>query len=85
MTEVARRWALCPQQIWCWRRHAREGYLALIQDGPVPAFVPNSQFESILEGRKRDLGIGIDSGRSLGRELAFSHGIDLGRGRSIGL
>jgi Ti-type conjugative transfer relaxase TraA len=43
------------------------------------------QLESILEGRKRDLGIGIDSGRSLGRELAFSHGIDLGRGRSIGL
>ncbi len=43
------------------------------------------QLESILEGRKRDLGIGIDSGRSLGRELAFSHGIDLGRGRGIGL
>jgi hypothetical protein len=43
------------------------------------------QLEFILEGRKRDLGIGIDSGRSLGRELAFSHGIDLGRGRSIGL
>ncbi|MBI1365245.1 MAG: Ti-type conjugative transfer relaxase TraA [Alphaproteobacteria bacterium] len=43
------------------------------------------QMESILAGRKRDLGIGIDSGRSLGRELAFSHGLDLGRGRSIGL
>jgi Ti-type conjugative transfer relaxase TraA len=43
------------------------------------------QLESILQGRKRDLGIGIDSGRSLGRELAFSHGIDLGRGRGIGL
>jgi Ti-type conjugative transfer relaxase TraA len=43
------------------------------------------QLESILEGRKRDLGIGIDSGRSLGQELAFSHGIDLGRGRGIGL
>lgn len=43
------------------------------------------QLESILEGRKRDLGIGIDSGRSLGRELAFVHGIDLGRGRGIGL
>lgn len=42
------------------------------------------QLESILEGRKRDLSIGIDSGRSLGRELAFSHGIDLGRGRGIG-
>jgi Ti-type conjugative transfer relaxase TraA len=43
------------------------------------------QLESILEGRKRDLGIGIDSGRSLGQELAFSHGIDLGRGQGIGL
>jgi Ti-type conjugative transfer relaxase TraA len=43
------------------------------------------QLESILEGRKRDLGIGIDSGRSLGQELAFTHGIDLGRGRGIGL
>ncbi|MGH6671803.1 MAG: Ti-type conjugative transfer relaxase TraA, partial [Xanthobacteraceae bacterium] len=43
------------------------------------------QLESILANHKRDLGIGIDSGRSLGRELAFSHGIDLGRGRGIGL
>jgi hypothetical protein len=43
------------------------------------------QLESILEGRKRDLGVGIDSGRRLGLELAFSHGIDLGRGRGIGL
>ncbi len=43
------------------------------------------QLESILEGRKRDLGIGIDSGRRLGLELAFNHGIDLGRGRGIGL
>ena len=43
------------------------------------------QLESILAGRKRDLGIGIDSGRRLGLELAFSHGIDLGRGRGIGL
>ncbi len=43
------------------------------------------QLESILAGRKRDLGIGIESGRRLGLELAFSHGIDLGRGRGIGL
>lgn len=40
VTEVARRWALCPQQIWGWRRQAREGHLALIEDGHVPAFVP---------------------------------------------
>jgi Ti-type conjugative transfer relaxase TraA len=43
------------------------------------------QLESILEGRKRDLGISFESGRRLGLELAFTHGIDLGRGRSIGL
>lgn len=43
------------------------------------------QLESILAGRKRDLGIVIESGRRLGLELAFSHGIDLGRGRNIGL
>ena len=43
------------------------------------------QLESILEGRKRELGISFESGRRLGLELAFSHGIDLGRGRGIGL
>jgi hypothetical protein len=43
------------------------------------------QLESILANRKRDLGIGAESGRRLGLELAFSHGIDLGRGRGIGL
>ena len=43
------------------------------------------QLESILANRKRDLGIGIDSGRRLGLELAFNHGIDLGIGRGIGL
>jgi len=44
------------------------------------------QLESILAIRKKELGIGdIDSGRSLGRALAFTHGLDLGRGRSIGI
>jgi hypothetical protein len=43
------------------------------------------QLESILANRKRDLGISFDSGRSLGRELAFHHGLGLGRGRGIGL
>ena len=43
------------------------------------------QMESILAGRKKDLGIGIDSGRSLGPQLAFNHGIDLGMGRGLGL
>ncbi len=43
------------------------------------------QLESILAGRKRELGIDFESGRSLGRELAFTHGIDFGRGRGLGL
>jgi Ti-type conjugative transfer relaxase TraA len=44
------------------------------------------QLESLLANRKRELGIGgnFGSGRRLGDELAFTHGIDLGRGRSIG-
>jgi Ti-type conjugative transfer relaxase TraA len=41
------------------------------------------QLESILANRKRELGIAFDSGRRLGIELAFTHGIDLGRGRGL--
>uniref|UniRef100_Q07LJ1 MobA/MobL protein n=1 Tax=Rhodopseudomonas palustris (strain BisA53) TaxID=316055 RepID=Q07LJ1_RHOP5 len=43
------------------------------------------QLESILAGRKQQLGIQFETGRRLGAELAFVHGIDLGRGRGIGL
>ncbi|WP_316186562.1 MULTISPECIES: Ti-type conjugative transfer relaxase TraA [unclassified Bradyrhizobium] len=41
--------------------------------------------ESILASRKQDLGITFESGRRLGQDLAFVHGIDLTRGRSIGI
>jgi hypothetical protein len=41
------------------------------------------QMESILASRKRELGISFESGRRLGHELAFTHGIDLGRGRGL--
>jgi hypothetical protein len=43
--------------------------------------------ESLLANRKRELGIGIgmETGRRLGQELAFTHGLDLGRGRGIGI
>jgi hypothetical protein len=41
------------------------------------------QLESLLSNRKHELGINVDSGRRLGAELAFSHGI--GRGRGIGI
>ncbi|MDU6667262.1 MAG: Ti-type conjugative transfer relaxase TraA, partial [Bradyrhizobium sp.] len=43
------------------------------------------QLESILVSRKNDLGVAFESGRRLGQELAFAHGLDLGRGRSIGI
>jgi Ti-type conjugative transfer relaxase TraA len=43
------------------------------------------QLESLLDNRKRELGIAFESGRRLGLELAFTHGIDLGRGRAIGI
>ena len=43
------------------------------------------QLESILANQKKALGIGMDTGRRLAQELAFTHGIDLGRGRGIGL
>jgi Ti-type conjugative transfer relaxase TraA len=43
------------------------------------------QMESILASRKRELGISFETGRRLGHELAFAHGIDLGRGRGLGI
>jgi hypothetical protein len=43
------------------------------------------QLESLLANRKQELGIAFESGRRLGIELAFTHGIDLGRGRGIGI
>ena len=43
------------------------------------------QLESILANRKQELGIAFESGRRLGQELAFTHGINIGRGRGIGI
>jgi len=43
------------------------------------------QLESILAARKHQLGIGFETGRSLGRELATSIGFDWGRGRGLGI
>ena len=43
------------------------------------------QMESILVNRKIELGISFETGRRLSLELAFSHGLDLGRGRGLGL
>ena len=51
----------------------------------VKSLERDPQLESILANRKKDLGIAFDSGRRLGQELAFMHGIDIGRGRSLGI
>ena len=43
VTEVARRWQVCPQQVWGWRREARTGDLVLPSEALAaiqPTFVP---------------------------------------------
>ncbi len=53
--------------------------------GMAKSLERDPQLESRLANRKSELGIDVTSGRSLGRELAFSHGLDLGRGRGLEL
>ncbi len=53
--------------------------------GMAKSLERDPQLESLLANRKRELGIDVISGRSLGRELAFSHGLEIGRGRGLGL
>jgi Ti-type conjugative transfer relaxase TraA len=43
------------------------------------------QLESLLANRKAALGIHMETERRFGAELAFNHGIDLVRGRGLGL
>jgi transposase len=43
VSEVARRWQVCPQQVFAWRREARAGFLALpaeVTDLVQTSFVP---------------------------------------------
>jgi len=51
----------------------------------VKSLERDPQLESILANRKAELGVEMETGRRLGAALAFTHGIDLGRGRGIGL
>jgi Ti-type conjugative transfer relaxase TraA len=41
------------------------------------------QLESLLDNRKRELGVAFESGRRLGQQLAFTHGIGFGRDRGL--
>ena len=43
------------------------------------------QLESLLASRRKEFGISLNTGRSLGRELAHSHGIDFDRSRGLGI
>ena len=43
----------------------------------------DAQMESLLAGRRKDLGIDMDTGMGIGKDLALSRG--LGRGRGLGL
>lgn len=52
--------------------------------GMAKSLERDPQLESLLAARKVELGISIDTGRGLGAELAFNHGIDFGRGRGLG-
>ena len=54
VTAVARRWDVCPQQVWGWRRQAREGHLALVGNGRVPPFVPIVPASSLSVSSKGD-------------------------------
>ncbi|WP_439603862.1 Ti-type conjugative transfer relaxase TraA [Shinella sp.] len=59
-----------------WARNEMAGMARSLERDP--------QMESVLAARKVELGITFDTGRTLGAELAFNHGIDFGRGRGIG-
>jgi Ti-type conjugative transfer relaxase TraA len=52
--------------------------------GMAKSLERDPELESLLAARKVELGISINTGRTLGAELAFNHGIDFGRGRGIG-
>ncbi|MDQ2763707.1 MAG: AAA family ATPase, partial [Pseudomonadota bacterium] len=62
------------------RRSLQDGMRGMAQ-----SLERDPQMESILANRKQQLGISVDTGRKLGAELAFHQGIDLGRGRGLGI
>ena len=47
VAEVARRWQVCPQQIFTWRREMRSGPAALLQFVPIVPEVPTAITEPL--------------------------------------
>jgi Ti-type conjugative transfer relaxase TraA len=45
----------------------------------------DAQVESVLRGRKQELGISFETGRQLSHDLSSSVGIEMGRGRDLGM
>lgn len=59
VTEVARRWQVCPQQVWGWRREAREGVLALPEEEACATAAANflpivTEAPTVVAGAERD-------------------------------
>lgn len=53
--------------------------------GMAKSLERDAQVESILRGRKQELGISFETGRQLSHDLASSVGIEMGRGRDLGM
>ncbi|ODU27246.1 Ti-type conjugative transfer relaxase TraA [Sphingopyxis sp. SCN 67-31] len=53
--------------------------------GMAKSLERDAQVESVLRGRKQELGIGIETGRQLSHDLASSVGIEMSRGRDLGM
>jgi len=53
--------------------------------GMAKSLERDAQVESVLRGRKQELGIGFETGRQLSHDLASSVGIEMSRGRDLGM
>ncbi|AJP70585.1 hypothetical protein TS85_00180 [Sphingomonas hengshuiensis] len=53
--------------------------------GMVQQLERDPQIESILAARRKELGMTLETSRPLGDAFALHHGIELGRGRGLGI
>ena len=74
VTEVARRRQICPQQVWGWRREAREGRLTLpvevASTAELPSFVP-----IVTEHTERRSAMGSASGAVAAIEIRLAEAV----------